>query len=166
MAPCHVVSVIPDIVEALVLRSPPTEAALSHQTMRYAYYKKKGRTIMSTTIALGPDVTFCCGRCMLAALAQHLDLIDRGLGRPLHLADLLGVGLGRPLCLADLLGEGLGHSLCLADLLGGGLGRSLRLAVLLDRRLGRLLCGAKKRVFGLAPGTLFLGPRQLNLIST
>jgi hypothetical protein len=44
---------------------------------------------------------------MLVALAQHLDLLCRGLCRPLCLADLLDKELGRPLRLIDLLSGGL-----------------------------------------------------------
>lgn len=72
-------------------------------------------------IIWAPIVTDCRGRHMLVALTQRLDLLDRGLGRPLCLAGLLDGGLDHLLRLTDLLVGELSRSLHLAELLGGGL---------------------------------------------
>jgi hypothetical protein len=90
---------------------------------------------------------------MLAALAQRLGLLGRGLGRPLRLANLLGGKLGHPLRLTNLLGVGLSRPLGTWSLA-------------LSRRLARWgTCSpalwGQKIVFGLAPGILFLGPDTL-----
>jgi hypothetical protein len=67
------------------------------------------RVISICLITWAPDVTHYRGRCMLVALAQRLDLLGGGLGRPLRFAGLLGGRPSHPLRLTDLLSEGLGQ---------------------------------------------------------
>jgi hypothetical protein len=87
MMPCHVAPDIPATMESSTLRSPLTETASSHQTVRYAQIIRKGCTVMATTITWAPGDVSCCGRRMLATLVQNLGLLRWGLGRLLCLAD-------------------------------------------------------------------------------
>ena len=98
-----VVSVIPSTVGAPVLRSSLT------------------RELCQCLVTQAPSVTHYRGRRMLVALPRRSNLLDGGPGRPLHLVDLLGRGLGRLLYLADLLDGGPGRPLRLKVLLGRGL---------------------------------------------
>lgn len=102
MAPRPVASDIPATVEAPVLRSSLTKAASSHQTVWYAYYKK-GAYNRACDYCVGSWrrfllwLTYACGSGLVLRLTWRVPsrsfcldgMLDRGLGRPLHLIDLL-----------------------------------------------------------------------------
>jgi hypothetical protein len=141
MAPRPVASVVPVTVEAPVPRSPLTRATSSHQTTRYAYYKKGA---YSHAYDHGVDswrrflswLTYACGSGLVLGLTRGC-LVVRSASQTCLVGDLVvcpalrlarwgtwssalrSGGLARPLCFTRLLGEGLGRSLCLVGLLGG-----------------------------------------------
>jgi hypothetical protein len=88
VAPCPDAFVIPATVEAPMLRSLLTGTVSSHQTTRYAYYKKRG--------IYNHAYDYRLNSCRHVLLWLARGPLGGGLRRLLRLVDLLGGGLGRP----------------------------------------------------------------------